>query len=82
MATKVRAGCVKTALRRATAHGRDDERVTGVAMRAGCSPRTIYRILGYTDDKPIPLEQADRLLLAAGGHLGVDCMDEEDYEDA
>lgn len=49
-----------------------------VAERAGRSPRTIYRVLDYADDKLIQLDLADRLLLAAEGQLSTDCHEDGD----
>jgi hypothetical protein len=81
MATKVRAGCVKAVLRARTRAGRDADSVALVAERADRSPRTIYRVMDYPDDKMIQLDLADRLLLAAEGMLAIDCGDEGDVVD-
>ena len=82
MATRVKAGCVKAALRRATSGGTDAESVASVARNAGRSPRTIYRVLGYPDEKPIALDLADRLVLAADSVLSFECPEDGDYVDA
>lgn len=83
---KVRAGCVQAVLRRVGVYAqrpepgvsRDEESAAVLAERAGyASPRSIYRIMAYEPDYMMSLDAADRLLLAAGGHLSVDC-DEED----
>lgn len=79
MATRVRAGCVKAVLRSRTKAGTDADSVALVAERAERSPRTIYRVMDYADEKLIQLDLADRLLLAAEGHLTIDC-DEEDFD--
>lgn len=75
MAIRVRAGCVKAVLRHKTRAGQDADSVALVAERAERSPRTIYRVMDYADDKLIQLDLADRLLLAAEGHLSIDCGD-------
>lgn len=49
-------------------HLQRGEAVEVLAERAGISGRTIYRIL-EGDRKWLELDQADRLLLAAGEHL-------------
>lgn len=72
---------MKIALRRATARGADPEAVREIAEQSGKSARTIYRVMGYPDDQLLQLDLADRLLLAAGGHLGNDCIDEGDVVD-
>jgi hypothetical protein len=81
MATRVRAGCVKAVLRVKTKAGEDAESVARVAERAGRSPRTIYRVMGYDDSKLLQLDLADRLLLACESQLSIACMDEEDWDD-
>lgn len=49
----------------------DKESVQLIAERAGTSTRTVYRVLGVrTPD--LLLDTADRLVVAAGGHLS-DC---------
>ncbi len=81
---KVRAGCVQAVLRRAGVRVRagekqkhdpeEDESAAVLADRAGyASPRSIYRIMAYDPDYMMSLDSADRLLLAAGGHLSIDC---------
>lgn len=77
MPTRVKAPCVKAVLARATRRGEDSESVASIAERAGKSPRTIYRIMDTPDSKSFALDQADRLLLAAGGHLSLDCGDDD-----
>lgn len=79
MAIRVKARCVKAALRAKTHAGTDPDSVALVAERAGRSPRTIYRVMDYEDDKLIQLDLADRLLLACGTVLAIEC-DEEDYD--
>lgn len=81
MALRVRAGCVKAVLRSRTKAGKDADSVALVAARAERSPRTIYRVMGYADDKLIQLDLADRLLLACEGHLSIDC-DDGDFDGA
>ena len=73
---RVRAGCVKARLLRATANGDDPDSVESIAERAGKSPRTVYRVMNYPDDKLIQLDLADRLLIASGGILTLDCADD------
>lgn len=75
MAVRVRARPIKVVLRRATAGGEDADSVAGIAERVQRSPRTITRVMKYDDDKLVQLDLADRLLLAAGGHMGIDCTD-------
>ncbi len=81
MATQVRAGCVKAVLRAKTRAGEDAESVARVAERAQRSPRTIYRVMSYPDEKLLQLDLADRLVLAADGQLSYDCGDEGDILD-
>lgn len=46
------------------------ESVTLIAQKAGVSTRTVYRVLNPAPDHPgISLSLADRLCLAAEGHL-------------
>jgi hypothetical protein len=73
---------VKAVLARATAAGEDADSVAAIAERAGRSPRTIYRVLDYPDDKLMALDLADRLLIAANGLLSLDCDDEDIRDDA
>ena len=80
MATRVRARCVKAALRAKTASGKDAESVALIAERAERSARTIYRVLDYPDEKLIQLDLADRLLLACGTMLSIECDDDEMVE--
>lgn len=51
----------------------DDESgvaVTAIALSAGCSTRTVYRVLNPDEAKEtISLSLADRLCLAAGSHI-------------
>ena len=55
------------------------ESVQMVAERAGTSTRTVYRVLGaprrdqHGDPTTISLDLADRLVVAAGGTLSLDC---------
>ena len=77
MALRVRSRCVKAVLRARTAAGEDSDIVAQIAERSRYSPRTVYRVMEYPDDKLITLDQADRLLLAADGHLSVDCTEED-----
>lgn len=79
MAIRVRAKCVKAALRAKTKAGEDADSVALVAERAGRSPRTIYRVMDYADDKLIQLDLADRLLLACESQLSIEC-DDGDYD--
>lgn len=74
---RIAAGCVTARLREATivpgnAEATSD-RKNAVALRAGRSRRTLDRIMDYPDDRMMSLADADELLLAAGGHLSVDC---------
>ena len=48
-----------------------------LAERAGRSARTIYRVMDYHPDTLIQLDLADRLLVAANGHLDIDCEDRD-----
>lgn len=81
MATRVKARAIKVVLKRATAGGEDADSVASIAERVGRSPRTITRVIKYPDDKLVQLDLADRLLLAAGGHLSIDC-EETDFVEA
>jgi hypothetical protein len=67
---------VAIVLERVVRPGDDDggEAVSLIAERADTSTRTVYRVLSSrpSDDDPIPsinLDLADRLVIAAGGHL-------------
>lgn len=44
------------------------ESVAMLAERAGCSTRTVYRVLGLRSES-LSLDLGDRLLVAAGKHL-------------
>jgi arginine/ornithine N-succinyltransferase beta subunit len=45
-----------------------------IAERAGCSTRTVYRVLNPDEAKvTISLDLADRLCLAAGTHIAHNC---------
>lgn len=43
--------------------------VSLIALRAGVSTRTVYRVLNPKDSESIGLDLADRLCLAADSHL-------------
>lgn len=62
---------VAAALRRAVAASREDEgeSVARIAERAGVSPRTINRRVLIRDAAALPLQLADALLVACGGHI-------------
>jgi hypothetical protein len=81
MAIRVKARCVKAALRHKTKAGEDADSVALVAERAGRSPRTIYRVMDYADDKLMQLDLADRLLLACDTQLSIECEDDVDVLD-
>lgn len=78
---KIKAKCIKQRLAQATYNGEDPDSVARVAERAERSPRTITRILRYRDEKLLDYYDADRLLIAAGGHLDVDCGPEDEVDD-
>lgn len=61
---------VQRLLKRIVQPGDDDigESVVALAERADTSARTVYRVLARSTDS-INLDLADRLSLAAGGHL-------------
>lgn len=67
---KVVAADVARVLRRVILPDDDDagESVSLIAERAGTSTRTVYRVL-RADGPPLSLSTADRLLVAAGGHI-------------
>lgn len=81
MAVKIKARCVKQRLAQATYNGEDPDSVARVAERAERSPRTITRTLKYRDDKLLDYYDADRLLIAAGGHLDVDCGPDDEVDE-
>lgn len=68
---------VQAVLRRKVQPG--DEEGNGAAVgliaeRAGCSTRTVYRVLNPDEAKvTISLDLADRLCLAAGTHIAHNC---------
>ncbi len=63
---------VARVLERSVADEDDSETVATIAEKAGCSTRTVYRVLGRKTYDVLSLDLADRLLVAAGGHL-TDC---------
>lgn len=62
---------VQRVLRSVIRPGADDgAAVASIALRAGVSTRTVYRVLNPDESKPtISLDLADRLCLAAGVHI-------------
>jgi hypothetical protein len=62
---------VRRVLLRALHPGEPDfgDSVQLIANRAGRSTRTVYRVLDNSNGATISLDLADRLCLAAGGHL-------------
>ena len=68
---RVRTADVKRQLDRVLAYGDDadqGETVALLAEKAGTSTRTVYRCLGMSSET-LSLGLADRLLVAAGGHI-------------
>lgn len=67
---KVNAADVARVLRRVILPDDEDagESVAIIAERAETSTRTVYRVL-RAGDSPLSLSLADRLLVAAGGHI-------------
>lgn len=68
---RVRTRDVARALQRVLAYGDESdqgETVTLLAEKAGTSTRTVYRCLGHSSET-LSLDLADRLLVAAGGHI-------------
>lgn len=68
---RVRTADVKRQLDRVLAYGDDadqGETVALLAEKASTSTRTVYRVLGLSSET-LSLGLADRLLVAAGGHI-------------
>ena len=51
----------------------EGESVSVLAERAGTSTRTVYRVLGAPAGATLSLDLADRLVVAAGGNITLDC---------